>query len=341
MRVIRLNGISNALKLVPESFDDLYLLAMVITKNDSVEAHSTRRFRANEDDKKGEQKDVMIRVNVERTEIDKASGRLRVSGKITFGKPEEFVVMGSYHTLNIAPGDIIDITKLEWKEYILKRIKQAVAEAKKPRLGIIVLDDEKAVVSYIKGYGIDVVTELYSRLSKRMKEKDFEKQREQYFKDVIAAIQNMSVDIVVIAGPGFTKDDIKKYISDKDIEISKRLVYTSASDAERSGIREAMQSDAVSKVLENEHVKREFGYLNDFLSGLRSGNSFHGVERIRDGVESGRIKTVIVNDSLLNDEAIKELLDYVDQKKVKIEIFNSDDDAGIQLKTFSGIAGVL
>ena len=56
-------------------------------------------------------------------------------------------------------------------------------------------------MSYIKGYGIEVVSELYSRLSKRMKEKDFEKAREKYFETIIAAVKNMSVDMVVIAGP--------------------------------------------------------------------------------------------------------------------------------------------
>ena len=84
---------------------------------------------------------------MERTEIDKNSGRLRASGKITMGRPEEYVVLGSYHTLSVGPGDIVDIVKGEWKEYILARIKQAVADARKPRLGIIVLDDEKALLS--------------------------------------------------------------------------------------------------------------------------------------------------------------------------------------------------
>ena len=339
MRVIRLNSVSNALKLVPESFDDLYLLAMIIASGDSVEGKSTRRFRPSEGDK-GEQKDVMVKLVIERTEIDKNSGRLRLSGKIIAGHPEEFVVMGSYHTLSVGAGDIIDIQKGEWKDYILKRIKQAVADSKKPRLGIIVLDDEKAVVSYIKGYGIDIVSELYSRLSKKMKEKDFEKQREQYFKDVISAIKNLSVDIVVMAGPGFTKDDIKKYMEDKGIETGKKLVYTTASDAERSGIREAMQSEAVSKVLQNEHVKREFSYLNDFLAGLRSGSSFYGIEGIKANIDSKRIGVVLVNDSVLNDENVKELLDYADKHGVKIEIFNADDDAGIQLANFKNIAGL-
>lgn len=339
MRSVRFNEVSNVLKLVPESFDDLYLLAMIITSNDSVGGKSTRRFRPSEGDK-GEQKDVMVKLNVERTDIDKNSGRLRVSGKITYGNPEEFVAIGSYHTLNVGPGDEIEIQKPEWKDYILNRIRQAVAESKKPRLGVIVLDDEKALVAYIKGYGIDIVSELYSRLSKRMKEKDFEKQRIQYFNDVIAAIKNMTVDIVVVAGPGFTREDIKKYIEDKSIEIKKRVVYTTASDAERSGIREAMQSDAVSKVLENEHVKKEFAYLNEFLAGLRAGSGFYGVDGVKEGIDKKRVGIVLVNDSVLNDEKMKDVLDYADKHRMRIEIFNSDDDAGIQLKNFKDIAAV-
>ena len=339
MRSVRLNEVSGVLKAEPESFDDLYLLAIVITKGDSVGAKSTRRFRASEGDK-GEQKDVFIKLTVEKTEIDKAAGRLRVSGKITSGNPEEFVAIGSYHTLNIGPGDALDIQKGEWKDYILSRIRQAVAESKKPRLGVIVLDDEKALVAYIKGYGIELISELYSRLSKKMKEKDFEKQRLQYFNDVIAAIKNMSVDMVVVAGPGFTREDIKKYMETMDIDTGKRLIYTPASDAERSGIREALQSDAVAKVLENEHVKKEFAYLNEFLASLRAGGKFYGIDGVREGIDNRRIGIVLVNDSALNDEKTKELLDYADKHKIKIEIFNADDDAGIQLKNFKDIAGV-
>ncbi len=339
MRSVRLNEVSNVLKAEPESFDDLYLLAIVIAKGDSVGAKSTRRFRASEGDK-GEQKDVFIKLTVERTEIDKNAGRLRVSGKITSGNPEEFVAIGSYHTLTIGPGDPVDIQKAEWKDYILARIRQAVAESKKPRLGVVVMDDEKALVSYIRGYGIDIVSELYSRLSKKMKEKDFEKQKIGYFNDVIAAIKNMSVDIVVIAGPGFMREDIKKYMESMGIETGKRLVYTGASDAERSGIREAMQSAEVSKVLENEHVKKEFSYLNRFLAFIRTGSAVYGIDGIRDWIESRRVGIVLVNDSVLNDEKMKVILDYADKHRIKIEIFNSEDDAGMQLKNFKDIAGL-
>ena len=50
MKVIRFNHSTNALKLVPNSFDDLYLLARVIGEGDSVTATTYRRFRPSEGD---------------------------------------------------------------------------------------------------------------------------------------------------------------------------------------------------------------------------------------------------------------------------------------------------
>ena len=339
MRIIRLNQVSNALKLEPESFDDLYLLAIIISAGDRVEAHTYRRFKAHETDV-GEQKEVVIKITVEKIEIDKSAGRLRLVGKIISGHPAEFISMGSHHTINVASGDVIDIEKDEWKDYILKRLRQAQQEARKPKLGIIVMDDEKALISYIKGYGIDIVTELYSRLSKRIKEKDYGKQRAQYFNDIIKAVENMSVDIIIIAGPGFTKDDLKKYVSDMNIEIKKRLVYASASDAERSGIREVMKSGTVGELLENEHVKKEFEYLNRFLAGLRAGISMSGIEKVLDAIRNSRPERILVNDSVINEDEIKKVLDVADKHGIRIEIFNADDDAGMQLKNFKNIVAI-
>ena len=339
MRLIRFNPVSNAVKVEPDSFDDLYLLAIMLSKGDMAEGHSYRRFKASEKDV-GEQKEITVKIVIDKVEIDKSAGRLRLMGTIKEGRPAEFVTLGSHHTINIAPGDVIDMFKDEWRDYMLKRLKQAQKESRKPRLGVIVLDDEKALVSYIRGYGIDIVTELYSHLSKRMKEKDYGQQRIQYFNDILKAIENMSVDIVILAGPGFTKDDIKKYISDNNREVKKRLFYVPASDAERSGIREVMRSSAVGSLLENEHVKKEFEYLNKFLAELRVGAATYGVDNVSRSINESSSEAVIVNDSVINDPAVRDVLDLADRRNVKIEIFNSDDDAGIQLKGFKDIAAI-
>jgi protein pelota len=339
MRVIRFSDSTNELKLVPESFDDLYLLARVIGSGDKVTASTYRRFRPSEGDI-GEQKEVIIELMVENVEVDKNSQKLRVSGKIRSGKPAEFVRLGSYHTINIGIKDSLAIVKEEWKGYILSMIKKAVSDAKKPKLGVVAMDDEKANFAYVRGYGIDVITEIMSRLSKKLKEADFDKARTLYFEEIIKKLSSMEVDVVVVAGPGFMKDDLKAYMESKGIKVDKKFIYVGASDAERSGIREAIQSDTVSKMLENEKVKREFDLLNSFLRGLSVGASFHGTEKIKQALADYRVSIILVNDSALNDPDVKETLDIAYRQKVDIEVFNSDDDAGSQLKNFKNIAAI-
>jgi protein pelota len=339
MRVIRFSQSTNELKLVPTSFDDLYLLARIIGKGDAATASSTRRFRPSEGDV-GEQKEVVIALGVEKVEIDRNSGMLRLSGKILGGRPEEFIRMGSYHTLSIGEGDLLTIRKEEWKEYTLGMIRQAVVDSRKPRLGAVALDDEKATFAYVKGYGIETAAEIYSGLSKKMKEAEYGKTRQAYFDEIAKKVAGMKVDLVVIAGPGFTKDDFKKHLEAKGLKLEKRVIYTAASDAERSGVREAVQSEAVAKLLENEKVKREFESLNAFLAGLSMGHSFSGLDKVREALETYQVGAVLVNDSVLNDEGVKEVLDVAYAQRVEIRVFNSEDDAGIQLHSFRDVAAV-
>ncbi len=339
MRVIRYSETTGLLKLVPETFDDLYLLARVIGGGDKVTASTYRRFRPNEGDV-GEQKEVVIELLVEKVEIDKNAQKLRLMGKIVSGRPMEYVKLGGYHTTNVGEGDTVTIWKQEWKAYVLSMVKRAVADSKKPRLAVVAMDDEKATFAYVRGYGVDVISEIYSKLSKRMKQSDFEKARDAYFDDIIKKAGAMQVDIVVIAGPGFMKDDLKRYMETKRIETGKKIAYAGASDAERSGIREAIQSETVSRLLENEKVKHEFELLNTFLAGLNVGASFSGMAKIKDALEQYQVGTILVNDSVLNDPEIKEVLDSAYRQKVEIAVFNSDDDAGSQLRNFHNIAGI-
>ena len=219
-------------------------------------------------------------------------------------------------------------------------IRQAVLDARKPKLGIVAMDDEKATFAYVKGYGIEVVAEIYSRLSKKMKQAEYGKAREAYFDEIARKVNGMAIDLIVIAGPGFTKDDLKKHLETKNLKLEKKVVYTSASDAERSGVREAMQSEAVAKLLANEKIKREFDALNAFLGGLSFGHSFSGAAKVREALEAYQAGMVLVNDSVLNDERIKEVLDIAYGQRVEILVFNSEDDAGTQLHGFKDIVAV-
>jgi protein pelota len=337
MKIIKFYSATNTLKVKIDTFSDLWSLQRVIFANDIVKAETERRFKSHEGDV-GELKDVIIAVKVEKTELDKDAKRLRVMGKIVEGRPMEYVRLNSYHTLNIAIEDTVEIKKESWPDYLVSIINEAVKNTKKPRLGIIVMDDDQALPAYVLGYGIEFGNIIYSRLSKRMSGKDFEEQKKKYFNEVISTIRNMDVDTIVVAGPGFAKEDLRLYIEGNGIKVNKSLIYRPASNAERSAIYELIKGEEITDILEREQVREEFKLMEEFLMGLGSGSSVHGIANVEKALNEYRARKIIVNDSILGNPKVQELLSNAESIKVPIYIINANDDAGMQLHGFEDIA---
>jgi protein pelota len=339
MKIIKFYESVGTLKLRVDTLEDLWTVQRIIFPNDIVKSESERKFKSNETDK-GELKKVMITLRVEKTELDKDAVRLRVLGKIVDGKPLEYVKINSYHTINIAPGDVFDVIKSEWHDYVIDVVRNAVSDSKRPRLGIIVLDEEKALPAYLLGYGLEFKNEIYSKLSKRMSPKDFAEQQKKYFDEIIKTVKDMVVDTVVVAGPGFTREDVKAYGESSGAikKINKKILFENISNSERSGVYELIKSDKFARILEKERIRTEFRLIEEFLTNLSTGKSKYGLENVSIALENMEVNTLFVNDSMLGDLAVQKLLEDAEEGKVKIEVFNSTDEVGMQLHSFKDIA---
>jgi protein pelota len=340
MKLIRFSEEFGTLKVRVDNLEDLWALQRVVFAGDVVKAESERKFKP--EGSEGEFKTVVITLRVEKTELDKSAGRLRILGKILEGKPMEYVRMNSYHTLNIAPDTELEISKSKWHRYLIDVVRSAVLESRRPRLGIIVVDDEKAMPAYLLGYGIEFKNTIYSNLSKRMSQKEFREQEKKYFDEVLDVAMGMNVDTIVIAGPGFTKDDIKAYANESGAlkKSAKSVVFESASNAERSGVYELIKGVGVARLMQRERISREFALMEQFLQGLGMGTSKYGSENVREAIDDLTAGIVLVNDSMLWDKGIEEILEKAEKRKLTIEIFNADDEAGMQLNGFKGIASL-
>lgn len=341
MRILKFRESDNTLVVRPEDVEDLWSLARVVFSGDAVKGRSLRKFKSSESDK-GEMKEVTVSVRVERTELDANAERLRFTGKIIDGKPLQYIRIGSYHTINAAAGEVIEIRKDRWPSYLMKVVKNAVADSRKPRLGIVAMDDEKAQPACLLGHGIDFKSEIYSRLSKRMSQKEFREKQEKYFNGILSSISLMDVNTVIIAGPGFTKDEFRKYAEDtgKVQRLGKKIVYMQVSNAERTGVYELIRSDEVEGILRGEHIRKEFILMEGFLRGLASHTSRYGSGDVMACVKSYEASTVLVNDSVLSDPEIQGVLSEAERSKVKVEVFSSNDEVGVQLHSFKDIACV-
>ncbi len=164
MRILKKNLKEGIVKILCERLEDLWIFHQIVKEGDNVEGKTFRSVSFGEG--KEEKKPVFIRIGVEDVQFSKEENRLRLRGKIVYGKPEEFIQLGRYHTIEVDTEHPVTVIK-EWKKHELKRLEKAVKETKKPMIRIVVMDEEKALTAVVRGYGIEYGPEFRCRGSKR------------------------------------------------------------------------------------------------------------------------------------------------------------------------------
>lgn len=337
MRVMHFDRKNGEMKVVVETIDDLWHLEKIIDSGDVVEGRTMRTVKIGT---KEEKKPVFIGISVENVEFAKAANRLRVRGKIIYGNPEEFVQMGRYHTIDVGEGTKIKIKK-EWKDYQIKRLKQAEKESKRPKIRIIVMDDEKALTAILRGYGVDYGPEFYNPAGKR--DDDYDKKSLQYFGDVAAEISRHP-EKYVVAGPGFAKDNLKDFIKKKDPELLKKIVFETCSYAERSGVNELLKRGAIEKIAGEERVEKETKLIEEAITQINkdTGLIAYGIEEVKKAADMHAIEKLLILDEFLRtSEDAEKVTENAEKGGAEIVIFSIESDPGLKLKGFGKIVAFL
>jgi protein pelota len=342
MRILKTDERTNEVRLIPENLEDLWHVERVLSAGDVVQSKSFRRFKTEKEGDSGEKKEVAISLVVEKVEFAKLSNKLRLTGKINAGHPEEFVTVGSYHTIDVEPGYPVSIFK-DWQDYQIKRLKSAIEETKRPRLAIVAMDEGKALFSTVLGYGINYDFEIENKARKR--DSDFEKRNAAFYAEVALALaKKENVGKIVVAGPGFAKDNLKKYLEQKNAKLLKKITFESCSNAEHSGINELLKGGLLAKVAEGERIEKEMKLIERLMAelGRESGLAIYGLANVRGAVEASAVEELLVLDEVLRTrKEVEKIMIEAERKKTKITIFSHEADAGKQLGAFGGLAAVL
>ncbi len=326
-----------ALKIVPESVEDLWLLTKIVEPGDAVSGRSERRVKALDLTRgdSGEKKKVFVELVAETIEFAEHASRLRITGTISSGSPPEFVQVGEHHTLDVEPGNSFTLKKTlsAYQEGLLKKARQV-----RPKALLVVMDDRGAMVARYSVRGIQVKCELASSASKR-DPKAFEQDRKKFYVELTQAVQGD--ETVVVGGPGFAKENYYKWLKDADPETAKRVRLATASTAERSGLNELVKNGAVEKAIGDAASARQAGALQEFLKRVaRNGLACYGLEEVRTAVDAGAIETLLLSDVLLRKsgkfhEEANALLEKALKTGAEAVVFDSDTDAGREFESFA------
>lgn len=320
-------------KIRVDTVDDLWYLKKVISVGDKVVAETERKYRTVYG--KEERKRVKVELSAESVEFHKYANVLRIRGKILCGAPEEYVKIGAYHTIDVAPRSSF-ILKKELSPYDIKILNEAERATRRPIIQIVVLDDRRANFAVLRGYGLEWGCEIVSGTSKA--DPAYEEKMKKYYSEIVKALTKTK-EKIVIAGPGFAPENFLKYLMEKDRTTARRTVVGHTSTAERSGIYEVIKSGFVAKIIKEEKLSLEFQKIEAFLAELRkNGLAVYG-KQVIELARSGALKELYVLDELVRRDP--DILNIAKGTKCDVTIFTSEDEPWRKLKVFGGLAGLL
>ncbi len=352
MQIIHRNAKEGKVKVKAETLDDLWHLYHVIEEGDVIYARTLRKQSQRADSLRAEKVEVIpvfLGIRAEKISFHKFANQVRVTGPIVYSSRED-APLGKYHTITIEEGTVVTIQKPLWKEYHIERLKEAVEASKRARVMIVVIDDGEADMALVREYGVEILNSIRHNLGGKRYNTDRESEERRFFHDVAKTMEEImnreKVEKAIVAGPGFIKEDFRKFLQDNYPELAKRVAIEDTSVTGRTGIYEVIKRGTVEKVYHENRVAREVQLVEKVLENIARNNGLaaYGLKEVEEAINYGAVKTLLVLDELLKGEHrenIEELMNAVRYSRGEIVVVSSEHEGGDKLKALGGLAALL
>ncbi|MFB6080775.1 MAG: mRNA surveillance protein pelota [Haloferacaceae archaeon] len=335
--------------LVPENVDDLWHLSHVVEPGDLVSGDATRRVQRDEEtlrDTGGEREHMRVTVEVGEGDVEFArfANRLRIGGTIVACSRED--QLGHHHTLNVEEHDEVTVEKV-FKPDQLDRIEAAEAAAENPDVAIATVEEGEAHVHLVAQYG----TEEYGSFTAPTGKGEYARPRSELFDDLGAALARLDVDAIILAGPGFTKEDARDHVAEEYPEVAGKITVVDTASVGDRGVHEVLKRGAVDEVQTETRIAREAELVDDLTRRIAEGTeAAYGIEAVARAADYGAVETLLVVDERLRaeragegewDEDVDGIIEAVERQGGEVVVFSGEFDPARQLQNLGGIAALL
>ncbi|MFB6092452.1 MAG: mRNA surveillance protein pelota [Haloquadratum sp.] len=333
--------------LVPENVDDLWHLSHVLETGDLVSGDTSRRIQRDDEtlrDTGGQREHLHVTLEVADVEFARFANRLRVGGEIVACSRED--QLGHHHTLNVEAHDEITVEK-HFKPDQIERIEEAEAAAENADVAIATVEEGEAHIHTVAQYGTE---ERFSATAPTGKG-EYARPRSELFAELGEALARMDVDAVILAGPGFTKQDARDYIEENHPTVADRLTVVDTSSVGDRGVHEVLKRGAVEEVQAETRIAREAELIDELRERIATGEKVaYGIDEVAEAAEFGAVEELLVVDDRLRrerqgegewDRDVNEVIESVEQQGGEVTVFSGEFDPGQQLRNLGGIAALL
>jgi protein pelota len=333
--------------LVPESLDDLWHLTYVIEPGDRVAGDTTRRIQREDDDLRdtgGEREHMWVELEVDDVEFAKFANRLRVGGVIADCSRED--QLDFHHTLNVEERTELEIEK-RWKPDQRDRLEEAVEATENPDVAIATVEEGEAHVHTVAQYG----TEERATITGPTGKGEYARPREELFRELTEVLKRQDVDAIILAGPGFTKQDALDFIRDEAPDLVEKISTVDTSGVGDRGVHEVLKRGAVEEVQTETRIAEEADLIDELMTRIGEGvKASYGPDAVAQAADFGAIEHLLVLDERLRvergtegewDADVDDIVETTEQKGGEVTVFSSEFPPGQQLSNLGGIAALL
>ncbi|KAL0716469.1 hypothetical protein Bca4012_065791 [Brassica carinata] len=321
-------------------------------------AAEPKRLDAELDDSKplvSERLTVKLEVQVEEVNYDKDGAVLRIRGMNIL--ENEHVLLGAYHTLELVLKRRFLLRKKLWDSLAIDTLNQAKHRISSDDLAVVLMQEGHTQIFLVgKSVGAPIETSIPNR-----KHAGYEPALKKFFVNVVRAfvkhVDFSVVRCVVIASPGFTKDQFHRHLlleaerrQLKSItENESRILLVHANSGYRHSLGEVLIDPKVMKMIQDTKASQEVNALRDFFSMFDKDpyRACCGPKHVEFAHEQKAIKTLFITDELFKNSDVKKRKKYVDFVETvkelggEVFIFSSMHVSGEQLAKHTGIAALL
>ncbi|EFJ34804.1 hypothetical protein SELMODRAFT_81932 [Selaginella moellendorffii] len=354
---------SGSVKLVPEEDDDLWNAYNLIAKDDQVSAVTMRKVQRENSSggRDAERVRLKLEVLVEATEFDNIASVLRIRGKNL--TENDHVKLGAYHTLEIDLQRAFVLTKTIWDNWALELLKNATDPTANADVVAVLIDEGLAHICLV---GQNMTT-IKARVEASIPRKrgaaiaGYDKALNKFFENVFQALLR-SVDFtlircIILASPGFTKDQFFDYINLEStrreirpiIENKSKFILAHSSSAYKHSLKEVLSSPSVASRIKDTKAAQEVRALEQFFNMLSTDplRATYGPAHVSAAHDRFAVQTLLITDALFRNADIPtrtryvELVESVKEKGGNVHVFSSMHVSGEQLAQMTGIAAIL
>ena len=333
MRIVKMDLKSGLVVALPTRPEDLWQLSKVLAPGDLVTARTLRKaaVKRGSEVERAERVPFTLTVRVEKVEFHGHTGALRLTGEIVAG-PES--AGRGYHTIQPELAEPLTIVKKRWPAHALERLRKAAVE--KPLLFICTIDRDEAGFAELRESGI--VEQGGVRFRKRGGGKE-EGGREEYWDAVLAHLKGTEAALLLVAGPGFEKENLLAYAKEAAPALAKRMVLERCSEVGMPGVEEVLKKSG-QKLLRESRVAAETEVVERLLAELgKEGKVAYGRKECEAAVAADAVAELLVTEERVAE--FEGLVERAEKAGAKLVLVSGEHEAGEKLAGLGGVAALL